>query len=107
MFHNQLHNIIHKEIAKGRYIGPYSLLIIEAVIGPYQSSPLSIIPKPGKPGKFRLVQNFSFPANPSPSNPSPSINSYIDATDFPASWGKFSIVYLLISRLPPGSELAT
>ena len=107
MYHEQLDEIVQKEISKGRYIGPLPLSIIENIIGPYQSSPLSIIPKPGKPGKFRLVQNFSFPLSPNTTNPSQSINSYIDSTNFPASWGKFSIVYLLISRLPPGSEAAT
>jgi len=100
--------IILKEVSKGRYIGPFPLSLIEDAIGPYQSSPLSIIPKPGKPGNFRLVQNFSFPLSPNPPNPSHSINSHIDASNFPASWGNFSIVvYLLISRLPPGSEAAT
>jgi hypothetical protein len=107
MYHEQLDEIVQKEISKDRYIGPYPLSTIENAIGPYQSSPLSIIPKPGKPGKFRLVQNFSFPSSPNTSNPSQSINSYIDAANFPTSWGKFSIVYLLISCLPPGSEAAT
>lgn len=98
---------VQKEVSKGRYLGPFSLTSIESIIGPFQSSPLSIIPKPGRPGKFRLIQNFSFPLSPSPSFPNPSINSYIDADDFPTTWGKFSAVYLLISHLPPGSEAAT
>lgn len=104
---DQLRDIVNKEISKGRYIGPYPIPTIYQAIGPFQSSPLSIIPKQGKPGKFRLVQNFSYPLNPTPPHSFPSVNSYIDAHNFPATWGKFSIVYLLASRLPPGSEVAT
>lgn len=63
--------------------------------------------EPGKPGKFRLIQNFSFPHSFDPLYPNPSINSHINSNDFPTTWGKFSVVYLLISRLPPGSEAAT
>lgn len=106
-YHKQFCEIIQNEITKGRYIGPYPLEIIHCVVGPYQSSPLSIIPKPGRPGKFRLVQNFSFPLLPSPPFPNPSINSFISAIDFPTTWGNFSIVYLLATRLPPDSEVAT
>lgn len=107
VFHNQLHDIIRKEVDKDRYIGPYPLSLIHELLGPFQTSPLLIIPKPGCPGKFRLVQNFSFPSTTNPSNPSPSVNSHINPHNFPAAWGKFSIVYLLASHLPPGSEVAT
>jgi hypothetical protein len=106
-YHSEFREIVQKEISKGRYIGPFPIDIIQSIIGPFQSSLLSIIPKPGRPGKFRLVQNFSFPIAPSPSNPNPSINLSISATNFPATWGKFSIVFHLASRLPPGSEAAT
>ena len=99
--------IIKKELSKQRYIGPFFLSELIPLIGPFQTSPLDIIPKSGKPGKFRLIQNFSYPHSPSPSCPHPSINSYINTDDFPTTWGKFSIIYLLISRLPPGSEAAT
>jgi hypothetical protein len=96
-------SIVQKELDKGRYIGPFRAEPLEALIGPFQSSPLSIIPKPGKPGKFRL----SFPNSPRAPFPNPSINSHIDANNFPTTWGKFSIIYLIIANLPPGSEAAT
>jgi hypothetical protein len=66
-----------------------------------------MIPKPGRPGKFRLIQNFSFPINPSPRFPNPSINNAIDSSLFLCTWGKFSTICLLISHLPPGSQAAT
>jgi hypothetical protein len=106
-YRTEFNAIIQKEFQKERYIGPFLLTDLKLLIGPFQSSPLSIVPKPGKPGKFRLVQNFSFPHSFSPIYPNPSINSYINADHFPTTWGKFSIIYLLISRLPQGSEVAT
>ena len=103
----EFQKMIDNELTKGHYIGPFSKTQLVALIRPFQSSPISIIPKPRHPGKFRIVQNFSFPISPSLRFPNPSINSYINAADFPASWGTFSIIYLTISRLPPGSEAAT
>jgi hypothetical protein len=78
---------------------------ITNMIGPFQSSPLSIIPKPGKPGKFRLIQNFSHPYSQTLSNA--SINSYIDPADFPCTWGTFATVALIIAQLLEGSQAAT
>jgi hypothetical protein len=99
--------IIQKELDKGRYLGPFTAKALEELIGPFQSSPMSIILKPAKRGKFRLIQNFSYPHSPSVIHPNPSVNSNIDAQSFPTTWGKFSIVYNLIANLPPGSEAAT
>ena len=42
-------NIVNKELTKGHYIGPLPFSIIETLLGPFQSSPLSLIPKSGKP----------------------------------------------------------
>jgi hypothetical protein len=105
-YFEEFKKILDRELVKERYIGPFSLPNLEETIGPFQSSPLSIIPKPGRPGKFRVVQNFSYPRSPSVQFPNPSINSFIQSEDFPTTWGKFSIVFLLISRLPPESEAA-
>jgi hypothetical protein len=68
---------------------------------------VSIIPKPYKPDKYRLIQNFSFPRAHHTKYLNPSINAHINTNDFPTTWGKFSVIYLLISRLPLGSEAAT
>ena len=96
---------VNKEIAKGRYIGPFDLNTIENLLGPIQTAPLSLVPKPGKPGKFRLVQNLSFPHKPSPSGIS-SVNSRVDPDRFPTQYSTFQITCLLISYLPPGSQAA-
>jgi hypothetical protein len=83
-YHSEFREIVQKEISKGRYIGPFPIDIIQSVIGPFQSSPLSIIPKPGRPGKFRLVQNFSFPiAHPPPTPIHPLIRPSLPLTSPP------------------------
>lgn len=64
--HKDIFNeIINREFAKGHYIGPFNHINLKALIGPFQSAPLSLVPKPEKPGKFCLVQNLSFPYKPS------------------------------------------
>lgn len=106
-FGEEFQKIVLKESSKGRYLGPFSRDTLEALIGPFQSSPFGIIPKPGRIGHYRNVQNYSFPHTPSLRFPNPSINSQIDANRFPSTWGTFSIICLIISRLPPGSQVAT
>jgi hypothetical protein len=106
VYEHEFKDIVNKELDKGRYIGPLTFSTIEAFLGPYQSSPLSLIPKSGKPGKFRLIQNFSFPIETSFRFLSASVNSAITSEFFPCTWGKFSTIYLLILCLPTGSQVA-
>ena len=99
---HQFQEIQQNEFAKARYLGPCSKLEVEALIGPFQTSPISIIPKPGKPGKFRAVHNFSHPHTASLFLA--SINSSIDSNNFPCTWGTFNTISLTIATLPPGSQ---
>ena len=48
------------------------------------------------------MHNFSHPHEPLPN--ATSINSHIDGDHFPCTWGTFTTVALLLSRLPPGSQ---
>jgi hypothetical protein len=98
---------IQLEIIKQRYLGPFSRSDMESLIGPFQSSPFSIIPKPGKPGRYRIIQNYSYPHNTTSSHPNPSINSFVNSDNFPTTWGTFSVISLLIHQLPPNSQVAT
>lgn len=95
-------DIVAHELATGRYLGPLSRKQVEALLGPFQSSPISLIPKPHKPNKYRVVQNLSFPRSPTPHHS--SINFVIDSDDYPCLWGTFPIISLLVTSLPPGSE---
>ena len=94
------HDIVNMEFQKGRYWGPFSRTELEDIIGPFQTSPLSLIPKPGKPGKFRLIQNLSYPRN---VKDILSINSSIETDLYPCTWGTFATVATLVWSLPPGS----
>jgi len=95
--------IVENEFQKKRYIGPFSQAKLEALIGPFQSSPLFLVPKPGKPGKYHGVHDFSHPHSLGQSLIS-SINLAINSHKFPCTWGTFSTVCLIIYRLPPGSQ---
>jgi hypothetical protein len=95
-------SIVDSEFTAGRYIGLFSRYQLEQALGPFQTSPLSLVPKTSKPGSYRAVHNFSHPHDPSPEVS--SINSHIDCDRFPCTWGTFSTVALLIARLPPGSQ---
>lgn len=94
--------IVDHEFAKGRYIGPLSATEIEDLVGPFQSSPLSLVPKAGKPDRLRPVQNLSFPHTPALFTS--SINCAIDSDMYPCTWGTFSAFCLTVWRLPPGAQ---
>lgn len=68
--------------------------------------PLSIIPK-STPGKFRPIQNGSYPLTPSAEFPNLSINAQLDADAFPTTWGTFMNTALLMHHLPPTAQAAT
>ena len=106
-FHSQFTEIIHDEFMKGQYLSPLSKVDLQLLIGPFQSSPFSIIPKPAEVSKFCVLQNYSFPYKMSVNYPNLSINSFINSDNFPATWGTFTITCLLLCCLPPGSQIAT
>jgi len=101
-FDEAYEDIERNKFSKERYLGPCSQHEIETLIGPFQTSPLSIIPKPRKTGKFRAVHNFSAPHT--PHTHFASINSAIESDNFPCTWGTFNTVAFIISNLPPGSQ---
>jgi hypothetical protein len=104
MYHDVFQKTIEHEFSTGRYEGPFSQQQVEDILGPFQSSPISIVPKPNKPGKYRIIQNFSSPYT---SNEGPrAINADIISSDFPCTWGTFETICTTILHLPPGSQAA-
>ena len=95
--------IVELEQNLGRYIGPLPRNVVEQLIGPFHTSPLSLIPKPHKPNSFRLIQNFSFPHVTSTHR---SINSFIESDEFSCTWGTFNTISLIVGHLPQGSQAA-
>jgi len=101
--HDTFDSIIQKELDTGCYIGPFSCSQLHSIFGNFQTSPVSIISKLGKPGRFHAIQNFSFPMSISIQHPRPSINSTVDSDDFPCTWGTFDTICSIIHHLSPGS----
>ena len=96
--------VVSNEFHRGRYIGPCTRQEVESLIGPFQSSLLSWVPKANKPNKFRAIHNFSYPHSPTPTTT--SINHHIDPDMFPCTWGTFATICFTIHNLPPGSQAA-
>ncbi|KAE8217493.1 hypothetical protein CF319_g8429 [Tilletia indica] len=96
-----LRDIAKKEVEKGRWAGPYTKQQVEKVLGPFQSSPLGVIPKPN--GTFRLIQDFSFPRNGSYT----SINAYIISDEFITAWDGAAATFSLLNSCPPTAQGAT
>ena len=83
------HEIVNMEFKKGHYWGPFSKTELKCIIGPFQTSPLSLIPKPSKPGKFHLIQNLSYPRN---LLSVCSINHSIESELYPCTWGVMAVI---------------
>lgn len=95
-------NLIKTEIAAGCWIGPATHADVEAVIGSFQTSPCSAIPRPNKPERRRLIQDFGRGSK----DGIKSINSTIEAADFPCTCGSANVAALLIWLLPLGSQIS-
>ncbi|KAE8243949.1 hypothetical protein A4X03_0g7648, partial [Tilletia caries] len=96
-----LKGIAKAEVEKGRWIGPFSQQEVEDLIGPFQSSPMGVIPKAN--GKFRPVQDFSFPRNDSYT----SINKFIESDEFITGWDGVNDAFKAINDLPNNIQGAT
>ncbi|KAE8235499.1 hypothetical protein A4X13_0g9470, partial [Tilletia indica] len=98
----QVHLIIDKELSSHRYHGPHSSgSAVEDLIGPFQTAPLGLRPKPN--GKYRLIQDFSHPKTPGPTQ-SPSINSSLDISLWPTTWYTFANICATILSLPRSAQ---
>ncbi|CEL58537.1 hypothetical protein RSOLAG1IB_12143 [Rhizoctonia solani AG-1 IB] len=91
------------ELATGRYCGPFDKDTLEQIIGPFSAAPLGVVDKPSTPGKFRIIQDFSYPRT----YPSSSLNSQINSSNFPCTWGFFPDVLKVLLDAPPGTKAAT
>jgi hypothetical protein len=94
---------MESEQVSGRYSCPYTPSELVALIGPFQTSPIRLTPKPNS-SKFQLIQDLFFPRN----HPTvQSINAGICSDDFSMAWGTFELTTALILSLPPGCQAAT
>ncbi|KAE8226947.1 hypothetical protein CF319_g537 [Tilletia indica] len=95
-----LHEIVQKEMNAGRLLGPFNQEEVEAMLGPFQTSPLGLAPKPG--GKWRMIQDFSSPRKGAVA----AINDYIDSDEFICCWDGYLAMVDEIRGLPKGSLAA-
>ncbi|KAE8181627.1 hypothetical protein CF336_g8852, partial [Tilletia laevis] len=93
--------IAEKEMARGRWAGPYDRARVESEIGPFQTSPLGLLPKSN--GSWRLVQDLSYPRDRSYD----SINKFIISDEFLTTWDNVSEVFAAMLELGSGVEGAT
>jgi hypothetical protein len=90
---------INTKMSAGRYSGPYNPAKLEALIGPFWTSPLGCVLKAN--GTPCTIQDLSFG-----SVLHPAVNVDIDSRDSLCKWGTFAIMYLLVLFVPLGSEAA-
>ncbi|CAE6473034.1 unnamed protein product [Rhizoctonia solani] len=95
---------IAKELALGRYSGPFDRSTLFQLIGHFRSAPLGLVSKPSAPGEYRMVQDFSFSHTKGCKD---SVNGEIDLEEFPCLWGFFDDVVNAILDFPEGSMAAT
>ncbi|KAE8240355.1 hypothetical protein A4X13_0g7842 [Tilletia indica] len=98
----QVELIINKELSARRYHGPHpSRKAVEDIIGPFQTAPLGLRPKPND--KYRLIQDFSYPKTLSPTQ-NPSVNSTLDINMWPTTWYTFTNICATILSLPRSAQ---
>ncbi|GAW03260.1 site specific phage integrase family protein [Lentinula edodes] len=114
-----------EEIALGRISTGLTPEHAQRLLGNFRTAPMAVLEQ--RPGKFRIIINHSFPkvkfvtsnSHSPPASPPPSptltkiidpakisINSLIDADDFPCDWGTFADCYLLVADAPEGTQVA-
>jgi hypothetical protein len=116
--HPAFADLVRDELDKGRYIGPATISDIKSILGPIHISPCYLVPKPRKPDKMRLVQDFSSPHQksrsgargpPETASALPrvmSINSGLDISDHSCTYGTKWAFGLTIWSLPSDSQIA-
>jgi hypothetical protein len=100
--HTALNTEFSKELAAKHYLGPFHAADVCADIEHFQMSPVSVIPKAS--WGHQTIQNFSYPYT--PVQGIHSINSQLHLSDHPCLWGTFIVAVIVVSSLPPGSEIA-
>lgn len=97
-----------EDIQKRRLAGPYEALELMRSTGvTFRSSPISVATKetpPGKPQKYRLVENLSSPYAPTPEGVR-SVNSALNPLDYPCRWTRLVTFLDFLRRLPPETDV--
>ena len=96
-------NYIAQEQAAGCYSQAFTPETLKALIRPFCTSLLGLIPKPHSDSLW-LIQDMSFPRDDPLIH---SVNAGINSDDFPTTWGNFEDTAELILSLPEGCLAVT
>jgi hypothetical protein len=91
---------IEKEIAAGRYKGPFTKTELENLIGPFIAHPLGVVQK-DETSKPRLVEDLSYPHS------GDSINSLTDVSGLSLDWGGLAETISIMVSAPEGTQAAS
>jgi hypothetical protein len=91
---------IEKELAAGRYKGPYTKAELESLIGPFIAHPLGVVKKDAT-SKPRLVEDLSYPHD------GDSVNSLTDVSDMTLDWGGLAETIEIMVCAPEGTQAAS
>ena len=93
-----IQDYVREQVALGHMTGPYTQRQVHEILGShFRTSPLAVTEKPNSKSGWRLIQNCSYK-----DRHGVSVNSMIDADDFPTKWGTAAQVAEVQGR--PGRE---
>lgn len=89
----KIKNTLLKEFKERRIYGPFEHEEVFQKIGFFRSSPMGSVVNGD--GSFRVIKNMSYPQN---LEEIPSVNSFVDKTDFDTSWDDFETLARFFSE---------
>lgn len=89
-----IQDYLSEEVSFGRMSGPFTQAQVQFELGGhFVSCPLGLVEKAGEPGKYRIIRDLSY----NNKEDNYSVNSFLDADDFPTEWGTASQVAEIVS----------
>ena len=96
-----IEDLIEKEVAAGRYLGPFQQHEVEEMLGPFVANPLGTVKKAS--GGYRVIEHLSF----SNSDTTPSVNEKTNIENIETNWFGIAEMIDLIIKAPEGAQGAT
>lgn len=89
----KIHNTLAREFKERRIYGPFNHDEVFQQLGFFRSSPMGSVVNGD--GSFRVINDMSYPQN---NEEIPSVNSFVDKTEFDTSWDDFVILARFFSE---------
>ena len=99
---NVIDKAIAKELATGRYLGPYTIPEVEGFVGPFIAHPIGIVRK-DEHSKPRMIEDFSHPHK----GPVLSLNAQTDISGLTVNWSDMVEMTNLVVKAKAGAQGAT